>query len=81
MKTIKQFTKDVYFEFEGGCIFTVEDVYKEVKNHSRLIDRLNPRKMALMTLDAFDLLNGAIDDSDKNPDWMFFSGKKGRVYK
>ena len=62
--------KEDWFEFPDKERFTMEDVYNKVVAHSRLIDRLNPRKMVRMTFDSFDFLNGALEEPDGK--WKFF---------
>jgi hypothetical protein len=51
------------------------DIYKTVKKHSRLIDRLDPRKMYMMTAFMRDAYN--IDD----PEWQrLFTDDKWTFY-
>jgi len=74
MFNIKKELEENYALFEGiGKIYD-EDVYQHVKRHSRLIDRINPRKMVLMTFYSFDFLNHSLDEP-KNKNFKYFSGK------
>ena len=58
-------------DFGDGLIVTDEDVYQYVKKHSRLIDRLNHRKMVEMTFWAFDILSKSVEEPvDGN--WKFY---------
>lgn len=69
--------KEQWFTFEGVGTITMEDVYQLIKKHSRLIDRINPRKMIKMTFDAFDILNKSIKEPNDET-WKFFS--KNSIY-
>ena len=57
------------------------DIYQIVKQHSRLIDRINPRKMFAMTMYISDLLH--IEDDElynliTNLPWKFYGRKHNR---
>ena len=58
--------------FEDGTVITDEAVYRYVKKHSTLLDRLNSRKMVEMTFWAFDILCGSIEPPCKAKDWTFY---------
>ena len=45
-----------YADFGEGKVITDEAVYDFVKKHTRLIDRLNPKKMLALTLYGFSLM-------------------------
>ena len=60
-----------YAKFEDGTIVTDEDIFQMVKKHSRLIDRLNPRKMIEMTFEAFNILNGSVEVDSPKENWKF----------
>lgn len=67
-----------YINYPGKGIITDEDVYQCLRKHSRLIDRLNPRKMVEMTLFSQNFLMGLFvtDGWDKDGNWTFY-GKNG----
>ena len=67
-------------ECPGIGTITDEQVYQTVVKHSRVIDRLNPRKWVEMTLQAQCVLMGAIEPDTANPNWKFY-GKKRTYYK
>jgi hypothetical protein len=60
-----------YAKFSDGKIVKDEDVVKMVMKHSRLIDRLNPRKMVEMAFTAFGILEGGIE-CPKKKNWKFY---------
>ena len=60
-----------YREYRDGKRTYDEDVYKLIKKHSRIIDRINPRKMIYMSEIAWAILDEAILEPD-NPNWKFF---------
>lgn len=69
-----------YAKFQDRIVFD-EDVYQLVKRHSRLIDRLNPKKMIEMTWAAFDLLAGSIEKPENvSENWTFY-GKHGPLWR
>lgn len=54
---------------------TDEAVYQFVVKHSRLIDRMNHRKMVEMTFYAFSILSGSLEKPRGfSKDWKFFKG-------
>ena len=59
---------------DSGKTVYDEDVYQLIKKHSRLIDRLNPRKM----IEMFETASAMMDDAVLEPeqkDWMFYGRK------
>ena len=75
----KQYKMEGYIDYPGVGRIMDEDVLKLVKKHSRLVDRLNPRKMTEMVLLGQCILMGVIDDKDpKDPSWKFFEGGKSK---
>ena len=65
--------------YPGKGIITDEEVWRVVKKHSRLIDRLNNRKMVEMSIAAQLILCGIYESEGwyaDQEDWMFY-GKKG----
>ena len=60
--------------FKNGLVVRDEDVYKLIKQHSNLIDRLDGRKMVEMTFNAFGMLNGSIQ-LPKGKAWKFYKHK------
>lgn len=50
--------------------FTYWDVYKLVKAHSTIWQRLDPRKMIFMTVYAWDMFVG-LDEIPKEKNWNF----------
>ena len=72
----KRFRLTGWAKFPGGLIVRDEDVYQLIIKHSRLIDRLNPRKWVEMTFWAFDILSKSVE-TPSNPNWKFY-GKNRR---
>ena len=70
-----------YIKYPGVGIIYDMDVYKCVKKHSRLIDRLNGKKMVEMTLLAQNILMGIFNTDtkkvDTNANWKFYG--KNRI--
>ena len=68
-------------EYPGVGTITDEDVYKTVVKHSRIIDRLNPRKMVEMTFMAqmFLMKVAEPDDAKTNPNWKFYGKHKSKM--
>ena len=63
---------------EKGKI-TDEKVYRLIKKHSRLIDRISTRKMVEMSINGQHILMGLYKEEGWDPennDWMFY-GKNG----
>ena len=71
-----------YIDYPGVGIIKDKDVYQCLVKHSRLIDRLDGRKMVEMTLLAQNVLMGLFNTKDQNIDvngkWQFY-GKKGLI--
>lgn len=66
-------------EYPGKGIITDEQVWQLVKGHSRLIDRLNHRKMTEMAIAAQLILCGIYESEgwySNQDDWTFY-GKDG----
>lgn len=65
-----------YADFKNPDIrVTDEAVYQFVVKHSRLIDRINHRKMVEMTFYAFSILSGDLEiPKGFGKDWKFFKG-------
>lgn len=68
-------------EYPGVGTIRDEDVYKTVVKHSRIIDRLNPRKMVEMTFMAqmFLMKVAEPDDAKINPNWKFYGKHKSKM--
>jgi len=71
----KKFRMDGYIDYPGKGRITDEMVYDTVIKHSRLIDRLNPRKWVEMTLYGQCVLMGVVDVPEED-NWKFY-GKNG----
>lgn len=70
---LKRYKMEGYIDYPGVGRITDEDVLNLVKRHSRLIDRLNPRKMTEMVLLSQCILMGVFDDKNpKDLSWKFF---------
>lgn len=57
-----------------------ERIYQEIKEHSRLIDRINLRRMYLMTTwirDAFNIDDPEIQKQLSEKGWKFYGKKSG----
>ena len=68
-----EYKMEGYIDYPGVGRITDEDVWKLVEQHSRPVDRSDPRKMTEMVLLGQCVLMGIIDDKDpKDPSWMFF---------
>ena len=68
-----------YIDYPGVGEITDEQVYQLIKKHSRLIDRLSPRKMVEMAIGGQLILCGIFEDNGwyaNQNDWMFY-GKDG----
>lgn len=78
----KKFKMEGYIDYPGVGIIKDEDVYNLVIEHSRLVDRINPRKWVEMTLYGQCVLMGLMDDEiqKKGPNWKFY-GKKNGIFK
>ena len=63
----KKYLEDCIIQY-GDREYTYEDMYKLIRAHSTLLDRLNPRKMLLMTFYAFDIKSG-IMNAPKKKHW------------
>lgn len=60
------------------------DIYRVIKQHSRWIDRINPRKMYMMTSMIRDFFNIDIPECQNrltNLPWKCYSGKRRLLYK
>ena len=59
-----------------------EQIYQKVKKHSRWIDRINPRKMYMMTgwiRDAYNIEDPEVKKQLFDDDWKFYGRKaKGK---
>lgn len=60
-----------YRDFGNGRIVYDEDCYQLILKHSRLIDRLDPRKLINMYEIAHGILDGDLG-IPKNRNWMFY---------
>ncbi len=59
-----------------------EEIYQKVKKHSRWIDRINPRKMYMMTAWMRDAYNIKDEDTKAqlfDDNWKFFGKKSGGI--
>ena len=71
-------SKKINFEIGSavlGRMVSEDDIYRFVKLHSRLIDRLNPKKVYAMTAvmrDMFNIDEPKIRDLLFRDDWKFF---------
>lgn len=66
-------------DYPGKGIITDEQVYDLIRNHSRLIDRLNGRKMTEMAIAGQLILCGIYEGEGwyaNQNDWAFY-GKNG----
>ena len=69
-----------WINYPGVGIITDEEVYKLVKNHSRLIDRLNGAKMTEMVLFGQNILQGVFSKIDpKDKSWKFYGKGKNSL--
>lgn len=59
--------------------FSYEDMYKLIRSHSTILDRINPRKMLLMTFYAFDMLSGIKSPPDKK-NWHILKDREYEQY-
>lgn len=73
----KPYKLDGYIDYPGVGIIKDEDVYQVIRKHSRLIDRLSPRKLVEMTFLAQAYLMKIFepDDAKTNPKWKFYDKK------
>ena len=66
-----------YRRYPGVGTIYDEDVYQFIRKHSRLIDRLNPRKMLEMTEWAYAELSGGVEHAKgTSQNWKFYDRKK-----
>lgn len=61
-----------YRRYPDGQTVYDEDVYQFIYKHSRLIDRLNPRKMVEMTEWAHAELGGSVDTANRESNWKYY---------
>lgn len=74
---MKTFQYGGYIDYPGVGKIYDKDVYKLIKNHSRIIDRLSKTKMVEMSLLGQCVLMGIFDDVDPNdPSWKFYGKHK-----
>lgn len=68
----RKHNSDVWSDFSksGGPKVYNNEVTEMVKKHSTIWDRLNPGKMVDMTFMSFDILNGSVDEPEKE-NWKF----------
>lgn len=73
----KPYKLDGYIDYPGVGKITDEDVYQVIRKHSRLVDRLNPRKMLEMSFYAQAILMKVAEpeDAKTNPKWKFYNKK------
>ena len=62
--------EDMWVDYPGRDRFTYGDVYRLIKEHSTILDRLNPKKVIFMAVYAFDILSG-IQNEPKKKNWSF----------
>ena len=75
----KKYKLEGWIDYPGVGKIMDEDVYRTVKKHSRLVDRLNPRKMLEMSFYAQAILMKAAEPDDaNNPNWKFYGKKHKR---
>lgn len=73
---LKPYKLEGYIDYPGVGIIKDEDVYQVIKKHSRLVDRLNPRKMLEMSFYAQAILMKVAEPDDaNNPKWKFYNKK------
>ena len=66
-----------YRTYPGVGTIHDEDVYQFIRQHSRLIDRLNPRKMLEMTEWAYAELSGdAVHAKGAPVNWKYYGRNK-----
>ena len=74
----KHKTLQSYIDYPGKGIITDKDVYEEVKKHSTIKDRIDPRKMVEMTLAAQCILMGLYEKNGYEAGGRFmFYGPNG----
>lgn len=75
----KKYKLEGWIDYPEVGKITDEDVYQTVKKHSRLVDRLNPRKMLEMSFYAQVILMKVDEPDDvNNPNWKFYGKKHKR---
>ena len=67
---MKKKLEDMWVEYPGKPRFSFWDVYKLIKKHSTLLDRLDPRKMVFMSVKAFDIFTG-LEKMPSKKNWNF----------
>lgn len=68
MRTATKVLKDMWVDYPERPRFTYWDVYKLIMDHSTLGDRLDPKKMVIMSVIAFDIFIG-IQEMPKKKKW------------
>ena len=76
----KKFQYEGYIDYPGVGVIKDSDVYKLIKNHSRIIDRMSKTKMVEMSLLGQCILMGVIDVNPEDKSWKFY-GKKSKSLK
>lgn len=61
-----------YIDYPGKGRIHDRDVWRLVKEHSRLIDRMSTKKMTEMSLMGQCILMGVIDDIQPEGNWKFY---------
>lgn len=67
---MKKKLTDMWVDYPGRPRFTYWDVYTLIKNHSTLLDRLNPKKVIFMAVKAFDIFIG-LEEMPSKKNWNF----------
>lgn len=61
-----------YRRYPDGPTVYDEDVYQFIRKHSRLVDRMNPRKMVEMTEWAHAELGEDYSSKDDKSNWKYY---------
>lgn len=69
---MEKFPYGGYIDYPGKGVIKDSDVYELVVKHSSLDERLDPEKMAEMTLLAQTVLMGIYEHVDPDGDWTFY---------
>lgn len=68
------------YQFADGLKFSDADIWAYVKEHMRIKDMLNPRKVSAVTQFVFAILEGGVDMSEYDgKKWKFRFNKNWKV--
>jgi len=81
MKTLHNLMSECeQYTFADGLKFSDADIWAYVKEHMRIKDMLNPRKVSAVTQFVFAILEGGVDMSEfEGKKWKFKFSKKWKV--